>query len=329
MTATWSILTPRAGRGAIAIIRLRGADIPGTMRRIGIAPVGVGQARLRDLLGVDEGVAARWDDHTLDLMPHGGQAVLRRLVAQLTEFGIEERNEQPQSVATIADIPRAAASAIAHAASPLAIDLLLGQHARWQAVGLDAADLADGATLSRLIDPPLVAAIGPANIGKSTLANALAGEAVALVADVPGTTRDHVGLTLDLAGLTVRYLDTPGVRKATGAAGDIEREAVRRALAAASAADLILLCGDAASPPIDPGELGAGLAPPCGTVRVALRADLGTADWPHDISLAVVPRQPESDAAQQGIAALASLIRERLVPRSVLTDARPWRFWAG
>ncbi len=65
--------------------------------------------------------------------------------------------------------------------------------------------------LRRLIDPPLVVAIGPPNIGKSSLLNALAGRSVALVADEAGTTRDHVGGD---AGISQGWLCGTSIRRA-------------------------------------------------------------------------------------------------------------------
>src|SRR5690606_29621187 len=134
----------------------------------------------------------------------------------------------------------------------------------------DAALRARSRLLNRLVTPPTVVALGPPNIGKSTLLNALAKRGVAIVADQPGTTRDHVGVRLDLGGLVVTYIDTPGI-DAAGAGDAIQREAQELALSAAASADLVLLCADATS---------GFLAPPTGSgeaLRVGLRADLGTA----------------------------------------------------
>ncbi|QKK10189.1 MAG: GTP-binding protein [Planctomycetota bacterium] len=108
---------------------------------------------------------------------------------------------------------------LSRAVSPRAVDLLLDQPARWAAQGLPAPPLDTPSTspelsrvLDRLVVPPLVVAIGPSNVGKSTLLNRLAGRPVAVTADEPGTTRDHVGSLVDLDGLIVRYVDTPGLQ---------------------------------------------------------------------------------------------------------------------
>lgn len=82
-----------------------------------------------------------------------------------------------------------------------------------------------------------VAIVGPPNVGKSSLLNALADRDVAIVSDIPGTTRDVIEVSLDLAGIRVRFADTAGLRETTDA---IEAIGIARAEAAAEAADLIL-----------------------------------------------------------------------------------------
>ncbi len=55
-----------------------------------------------------------------------------------------------------------------------------------------------------------VAIIGRPNVGKSTLFNRLAGRRLAIVHDTPGVTRDRQEAELDLAGMTLRLVDTAG-----------------------------------------------------------------------------------------------------------------------
>jgi tRNA modification GTPase len=86
-----------------------------------------------------------------------------------------------------------------------------------------------------------VAIIGPPNAGKSSLLNALAGRDVAIVSETAGTTRDIIEVRLNLGGYAVVLADTAGLREAADA---IEAEGVRRALAKAEAADVILLVRD-------------------------------------------------------------------------------------
>ena len=58
-----------------------------------------------------------------------------------------------------------------------------------------------------------VAIVGPPNAGKSTLLNVLAKRDAAIVADIPGTTRDVLEVRLDLAGIPVIARDTAGLRR--------------------------------------------------------------------------------------------------------------------
>jgi len=83
--------------------------------------------------------------------------------------------------------------------------------------------------------------IGPPNAGKSSLVNALAGRDVAIVSESAGTTRDVIEVRMDLGGYAVILADTAGLR---AAGGELEAEGVRRALARAESADLVLLLLD-------------------------------------------------------------------------------------
>ena len=89
---------------------------------------------------------------------------------------------------------------------------------------------------------------GPPNAGKSSLMNALARRDVAIVSEEAGTTRDIIEVHLDLGGVPVMLIDTAGLREAAGA---IEAEGIKRALARAGDADLVLWLVDATAPQWD------------------------------------------------------------------------------
>jgi tRNA modification GTPase len=89
-----------------------------------------------------------------------------------------------------------------------------------------------------------VALIGPPNAGKSSLLNALSGEDRAIVTDIPGTTRDLLPVDLDLDGLPVRLVDTAGLRVT---ADVVEQQGVKRAVAQAQQADVVLILADAST----------------------------------------------------------------------------------
>jgi tRNA modification GTPase len=84
--------------------------------------------------------------------------------------------------------------------------------------------------------------IGEPNVGKSSLLNRLAGEEVAIVTEVPGTTRDAVREQIDIDGLPVHIIDTAGLRETTDA---VERIGINRTWAMIEKADLALLVSDA------------------------------------------------------------------------------------
>lgn len=85
-----------------------------------------------------------------------------------------------------------------------------------------------------------VVLVGLPNAGKSSLLNALAQRDVAIVTDVPGTTRDVLSVSLNLNDQLINISDTAGLRDSEDV---VEIEGMRRAEEAARGADLILsLC---------------------------------------------------------------------------------------
>ena len=90
-----------------------------------------------------------------------------------------------------------------------------------------------------------VAIIGAPNVGKSTLLNALVGEERAIVSDIQGTTRDAIEDTIQLGGITFRFIDTAGIRHTDDT---IENLGIERSIAAAQRAQIILLMTEPAIP---------------------------------------------------------------------------------
>lgn len=85
------------------------------------------------------------------------------------------------------------------------------------------------------------AIIGRPNVGKSSLLNALLKQDRAIVTDIPGTTRDVLEEFLNIAGVPLKILDTAGIRHSHDV---VEKEGVRRSLAALESADLVLVVLD-------------------------------------------------------------------------------------
>ena len=82
-----------------------------------------------------------------------------------------------------------------------------------------------------------VAIIGETNAGKSTLLNALLNEEKAIVSDIHGTTRDVIEDTINLRGITFRFIDTAGIRKTTDV---VESIGIERTFQKMSQADIVL-----------------------------------------------------------------------------------------
>ena len=82
-----------------------------------------------------------------------------------------------------------------------------------------------------------VAIIGKPNAGKSSLLNSLLGTDRAIVSDIPGTTRDTIEDTLDIDGITFRFIDTAGLRSTDD---PIESLGIERSYASIRKAKIIL-----------------------------------------------------------------------------------------
>lgn len=83
---------------------------------------------------------------------------------------------------------------------------------------------------------------GRPNVGKSSLLNRLAGEELAIVTAIPGTTRDSVRQAIHLEGVPLNIVDTAGLRETED---EIERMGIARTWAEIGKADLVLLLVDA------------------------------------------------------------------------------------
>jgi tRNA modification GTPase len=86
--------------------------------------------------------------------------------------------------------------------------------------------------------------VGKPNAGKSSLLNRLLNENRAIVTHIPGTTRDIIEETVNFDGLSVRLLDTAGIRHTDDL---VEQEGISRALEKIPQADLVLAVFDASS----------------------------------------------------------------------------------
>lgn len=146
-------------------------------------------------------------------------------------------------------------------------DIASNSFAQARAIGAGLAQLieshlADGHRGEILRDGFQVVLAGPPNVGKSSLLNALARRDVAIVSAEPGTTRDALEVRLDLGGYPVVVTDTAGLRTPQG---EIEAQGIRRSIAHAGRAQLVLWLvestGGLPNPPEEITSSGAAIMP--------------------------------------------------------------------
>ena len=208
-------------------------------------------------------VLCRVNDQVLELHCHGGIAVRKRIIEQLAEAGIPEIGPQ-QFDLRFTDGQLGGIDVEANAILPNA----LGERAT--AIVLDQLNGCLGAEISEigillssdpqmaleriekliqlrsitehLVAPWDVVLAGPPNVGKSSLINALTGQAKAIVHHTAGTTRDWIEATIGYDGWLLRLSDTAGMRDALDT---IEVAGVEKTRERLKAADLICIVVDA------------------------------------------------------------------------------------
>jgi len=120
---------------------------------------------------------------------------------------------------------------------------------------------------------------GAPNVGKSSLLNRLAGEEVAIVTPVAGTTRDRIKESITISGVPIHIIDTAGLRET----GDlVEAKGIERSWEAIRAADLVIFLQDPSSVDVvDPTSTSAlkaqileALPPKCPVLEVNNKSDL-------------------------------------------------------
>ena len=153
-----------------------------------------------------------------------------------------------------------------------------------------------------------VAILGRPNAGKSTLFNALAGSARAIVTEIPGTTRDALEAVVDIRGVPVTVVDTAGLRNSED---PVEKIGVARAREEAERADAALYVFDAAVGFDAEDELAFGALADKPRVLVANKADRPAAG-----------PVPEGARRLCGLAADAGERLRELIGTAVVSDVR-------
>jgi tRNA modification GTPase len=291
-----------AGRGAVGVIRLSGAQVPRIAVEIlgALPPARV--ACLRRFLdergaALDEGLALYFPapasftgEHVLEIQGHGGAFIMDTLLQRVLALGtrmarpgefterafLNGKMDLAQAEA-VADLIDAGTSAAARAAvrsmqgefSALIqglqaqltdlrvyveaaidfpdeeIDFLsnTGLHQRLSRVFTAFDSITAAARQGALLREGLnVVIAGKPNAGKSSLLNRLVGDDIAIVTDLPGTTRDLLRQHVHFDGLPVNLIDTAGLRMAVDV---VEEEGIRRAKAEMQRADRVLYVVDA------------------------------------------------------------------------------------
>lgn len=141
-------------------------------------------------------------------------------------------------------------------------------------------DLREGAKQGKILrDGIQLVLAGAPNVGKSSLLNRLAGEEVAIVTPIAGTTRDRVKESITIHGVPMHIIDTAGLRKTSDL---VEVKGIERSWEAIRAADLVIFLQDPSSVDAidnaDVLELRAqilkALPPKCPVLEVNNKSDL-------------------------------------------------------
>lgn len=119
-----------------------------------------------------------------------------------------------------------------------------------------------------------VAIIGETNAGKSTLLNVLLNEERAIVSDIHGTTRDVIEDTVNIGGITFRFIDTAGIRETSDT---IESLGIERTFQKLDQAEIVLWMIDATDAASQLSQLSEQILPRCEGKQLILvynKADL-------------------------------------------------------
>ncbi len=314
---TATLVTP-PGRGALTVIILSGNGaeeiLPKVFRPLRThVEAGEDVLRLGHVVNedkiIDEAIVARHNG-AFEINIHGGQVAAKATLERLQHCGATVTSVTPQESFHVAHrrwnnpaIGREMLLVLPHTRSMMGIAAIsrqwsagLSELARDDPTPSQLREAARGYELiRRLLQPANVVLAGQPNVGKSTLANALAGRQISIVHDVPGTTRDWVRELVVLDGVPVYLTDTAGLWKAPD---EIDAEAVTRARRCIEEADLVGLLHVGPAPDIlkwlDAHNL----------LRIGAKCDIVPPDHSADVMV--------SSHTGEGLADLRKAIVERI-----------------
>jgi tRNA modification GTPase len=326
-------LTP-PGRGAVATLLVEGPNAATLVASgfdsakggpLGAHPLGqivFGRFRVGSHPGEDV-VVCRRSEESVELHCHGGHVAVARIREGLIEAGCRAATwpdwaveQQPDPITSAARIALAGArterTALVlldqyHGALRRAVEsvghALAGNDPHAAEEQLDA--LVARADVGRhLVEPWRVILAGSANVGKSSLINALVGYRRAIVHPTAGTTRDVVSATTAIDGWPIELADTAGIRQSDQSLEQAAIELARRQLASA---DLVLLVFDRSQPWSEADRELAASRPDA--LVIHNKCDLGLpqdASRPEGLSTSALERE--------GIGDLIRAIADGLVP---------------
>lgn len=273
-TLSAALLTPR-GRGAIATIRICGdvsqLDQASEFFHAANRKRFSEQTVNRIVFGCwgnatpEDVVCCRCEESTWEIHCHGGRAAAERILQDLQRAGANVISWQELVALAVDTLEAELRDTLSQAVTWRTTEHLLYQldgtlrtefeslnQVRWE-------DSEKAATIKRLdellqwsefgrhlTEPWRVVIAGPANVGKSSLMNALLGFDRSIVFDQPGTTRDVLTASTAFDGWPVELIDTAGLRDASES---LEAEGIARAKTSAANADLVLRVIDLSTEP--------------------------------------------------------------------------------
>ncbi len=265
---TRCVVLTGVGRSAVAVIAVEGHDairvVSTCFRGTSDLDLSSGQVRYGTWVGVGETniagesvVVTPLTDHEIEIHCHGGPAATQRIVADLQACGVilvgPDRWQPGDRSRLIREAQAILAGCLTARTAAIAMDQLRGAMLNWASSRLES--VARGGVSPdtirreaeamlrlaplglRLTDPFRIVLIGPPNVGKSSLLNAIVGYDRSITFDGAGTTRDVLHAETVIDGWPVRLSDTAGIRESSE---PIEQQGVVRARSAADQADLLL-----------------------------------------------------------------------------------------